>query len=364
MIDHRPANPVARQSVQPFLAPFAPHRLVRSGHIQTLLARRAPAQIRCLAQEQPLLLDAGPSLLPIDEGQTVRLLAYYTPPLSLDEQRGLVVLLHGWEGCSHSNYALILTDALTAAGFAVMRLNFRDHGPDRHVDRYALNRGLFLGILLEEAAAAIRQLSGWAAGLPLSIVGVSMGGNFALRLAGYHRTRPFAQLAQIIAVNPAANPARATDLIDSHPIYRHYFRKRWLASLLAKQALFPQCYAFAPLHAIPTIRGMTDWLIRHYRSALADFTNADDYFAAYRVQTADLAQLTVPVTIIAAMDDPVIDPADLLAFPLHPLLTRYLYPTGGHVGFVNIFPFQHYLPALVLSSLLAGENVDSATKIV
>lgn len=331
---------------------FLPHRFVRSGHLQTLLARRRPLQVLCLAKEQPLLLDGGPSPTPLDGGQRVRLLAYYTPCDKQVERRGLIVLLHGWEGCSHSNYDIMMTDHFMTAGFDVVRLNLRDHGPNYHVNRYTLNRGLFLGTLLDEVATVIHQLAAMAGGLPFYLVGVSMGGNFALRLACHHRQQPIANLAKVIAVNPAANPARATDAIDRHPVYRHYFRKRWLASLLAKQHFFPALYNFAPVRTMPTIRAMTDWLVRHYGHYYGNFHSADEYFATYAVQTDELALLNVPVTIIAAMDDPVIDATDLLAFKPHPLLVRHLHPTGGHVGFVNIFPFQHHLPTMVMDALL------------
>jgi len=337
---------------------FLPHRFVRSGHIQTLLARRRPLRSQITAQEQPILLDAGPSSTPLDGGQGVCLLAYYIPCHKPEERHGLVVLLHGWEGCSHSNYDLMMTDVFTAAGFDVVRLNFRDHGPNLHLNRYTLNPGLFLGTLLDEAAAAIRQIASLAGGLPFSIVGVSMGGNFALRLACRHRLHPFANLAKIIAVNPAVNPARATDLIDHHRVYRHYFRKRWLASLQAKEHFFPSLYDFAALPAIPTIRGMTDWLVRRYGHYYGDFQTADDYFAAYTVPVDEMALLTVPTTIISALDDPVIDATDLLAYPPHPLLTRHLHPTGGHVGFVDILPFRHRLPTMVLDALLAAQSVS------
>jgi hypothetical protein len=30
-----------------------------------------------------------------------------------------------------------------------------------------------------------------------------------------------------------------------------------------------------------------------------------------------------------------------------------LHPTGGHVGFVNVFPLQHHLPGMVMDALLA-----------
>lgn len=332
---------------------FQPRRVVRSGHLQTLLASRTPIRVRTLAQEHPILLDGGPSVTPLDGGQSVRLLAYYSPALAAVERRGLVVTLHGWEGCSHSNYDLLTAQMLTNAGFDVVRFNFRDHGPNYHVNRYSLNAGLFLGILIDEVATALHQVADMAQGLPFYIIGVSMGGNFALRLACRHRWQPFANLTKVIAINPAVNPISATNAIDRQRPYRHYFRKRWLASLLAKEHFFPELYDFGPLRAILTIRGMTEWLVRHYGHAFGDFRTADEYFAAYAVQADELAQLTVPVTMISAMDDPVIDANDLLALKPHPLLLRHLHPTGGHVGFVNIFPLQHHLPGMVLDALLA-----------
>ncbi|MEZ4864163.1 MAG: alpha/beta fold hydrolase [Caldilineaceae bacterium] len=329
---------------------FVPHRLVRFGDIQTLLARQKPNSTLCARYEQPLLLDAGPDVTHADPNGYVRLLAYYTPALT-ELRRGVVLTLHGWEGCSHSNYNIRMANQLIQAGFDVVRLNMRDHGPNLHVNRYALNRGLFLGTLLDEAVNAVQQVARLARDVPFYIVGVSMGGNFALRLASHHRHHPFPNLVKVIAVNPAVDPAHATDAIDQHPLYRRYFRQRWLGSLLAKEQLYPDYFAFSYLQPLTTVRTITDSLVQKYGYRYGGFKTADEYFAAYTVRREDLTGLTVPTLIISAADDPIISAADLEQLGPQPLLELHLHPSGGHVGFVDIFPLQHRLPEMVMAAL-------------
>ncbi|MDQ3249061.1 MAG: alpha/beta fold hydrolase [Chloroflexota bacterium] len=334
---------------------FAPHRLVRSGGTQTMLARYRPRRLLGGNLEQPLLLDAGPDVTGYAPERTVRLLGYYTPAQATP-RRGLVLTLHGWEGCSHSTYNLILTDTLIRAGYDVVRLNLRDHGPGLHVDPYALNPGLFLGTLIDETATAVGRVAAMAGDQPFYIVGASMGGSFALRLAIRHATDPLPNLCKVIAFNPPINPLAATYAIDTHRVFRHYFRRRWLQSLLTKQRLFPDLHDFASLINLPLITQMTDWIIRHADGRYGDFANAKEYFNAYRVTSDALQSLTVPTTIITAQDDPVIPVADFYALAPHPLLDVQIHATGGHVGFVDIFPLRHRLPTLLLDALEGDEQ--------
>src|SRR5215212_7493669 len=138
---------------------FVPHRWVRSGQTQTFLSGYRPRQFRSIAVEQPILLDAGPDMTGYAPDHPVRLLGYYVPTITRKPARGLVLTLHGWEGDSHSIYNLLITKALSEAGFDVFRLNLRDHGPGLHVNPYALNPGLFLGTLLEETATAVQRVA-------------------------------------------------------------------------------------------------------------------------------------------------------------------------------------------------------------
>lgn len=315
---------------------------------------RRPRGIDITSDEQPVLLDAGPDYTGMAPNRPVQLIGYFNSSRQPEASRGLVLLLHGWEGSSHSNMNTVLAQTLSAAGYDTFRLNLRDHGPNLHVNPYLLNPGLFMGTLVEEALAATRQIATLAGDKPFYIMGASMGGNFGLRLATAHTHAPIPNLSKVVVVCPAVDPAHATDALDSNRATRRYFRQRWLRSLRAKQRLFPTLYDFEPLEDLPTVRGMTEWLIQHPRpGAPQRYANADEYFSTYAVDRAELAQLTVATTIITAENDPVIPVADFYALPSHPLLKIEVHPTGGHCGFVDVLPYRQHMPDLVMAELRA-----------
>jgi uncharacterized protein len=338
---------VAYQPAQP----FTPHRLVSQPHVQTLLARYRPAGLTVEQREQPVLLDAGADITGWDRTRPVRLLGYYTPSLTHFGSRGLVLVLHGWEGCSHSVYNLLAADTLNRAGYDVFRLNARDHGPGLHVDPYALNRGFFLGTLIDEIAVATQRIATMAGDRPFYITGASMGGNLALRLALRHRQQPFPNLAQVIAFNPAINPLRCVRALDAQRPYLRYFRSRWFASLRAKQRLFPELFNFDELATIPQIHAMTEWLVARYGQHFGNLRNADDYYSRYSVIGDAFHDLSVPTTIITAANDRVVPVEDFYELTPHPLLKLQVHPNGGHVGYVDLFPLEHKLPRLLLHVL-------------
>lgn len=322
---------------------YLPKHFLRNGTIQTLLSRVQSADDLLVNQnEQPILLDGGEDATGMDPERCVHLLGYYTGHKSPRPRRGLVMTIHGWEGCSHSSYNLVVGSALVRSGYDVLRLNLRDHGPN-----HSLNRGLFYATLLGEVLAATRQVAALAADDPFYILGASLGGNLALRLALAHAAQPIPGLAGLLAINPVLNPSRSSDRLDSHAWIRLYFRRRWLASLRAKQSLFPESYDFAPVEKIPSIRAMTEWMLQHY----SPYPDAESYFAAYAIPPAPLRELTVPVTIVTAADDPIIPADDFYRLPSHPLLNVYVLASGGHVGYTDLFPLRHLLAPMALEIL-------------
>jgi len=67
-----------------------------------------------------------------------KLLSFYSHH---EKSKGLIILLHGWEGSSSSAYILSAGDFFIISGFPICRLNLRDHGDSHH-----LNEGLFMAL--------------------------------------------------------------------------------------------------------------------------------------------------------------------------------------------------------------------------
>jgi predicted alpha/beta-fold hydrolase len=262
----------------------------------------------------------------------VRLLGYYSPQPNM-VSKGLVLLLHGWMGNVNSSYIVAMGEFLFQRGYSIFRLNLRDHGNTHH-----LNPGIFRSDRLDEVFVATQQIAQLEADRPFHIVGNSLGGNFALRLAWRHSQTPIPNLKHAIAFCPVINPYRTTLSMDNGPwIYLHYFRRKWRRSFRKKQAAFPDRYDFAPEIAASTCMAMTEVFIRRY----SPYADAKAYLDAYAVTPEMMKGLTSPATIIPAADDPVIPISDFYDFlGLTPNLRVYIQPYGGHVGFVELFPFR------------------------
>ncbi|MEM7730001.1 MAG: alpha/beta fold hydrolase [Pseudomonadota bacterium] len=300
--------------------PFRPPLWLRPGLVQTALAsqsfrKRGPNP----------MLDAARDIV-IACGDGVRLKGSYSPH---PDNRALVIFLHGWEGSQDSTYVVSCGRYMHERGASVFRLNYRDHG-----DSHDLNEGLFYSTRFNEVFDAVGQAArlGREDGKPdrpVYIVGFSLGGNFALRIARSLRDLMIPKLRRIFAISPVVDPWGAAPLIDANPLYRRYFLKKWTASLRKKQAAFPDLYDFSDLLRERRVLGITEKILpRHSR-----YSRMEDYFNAYRVDPDDLARVPVPIDIITARDDGMIPERDIARLNLAPGSRAIIHDHGGHNGF-------------------------------
>lgn len=266
------------------------------------------------------MLDAAQDVV-LDCEDGVRLKGSYSRH---PDNKALVIFLHGWEGSQDSTYVVSCGRHLYERGASVFRLNYRDHG-----DSHALNEGLFFSTRFNEVFNAVRQAARLSAGAPVYIVGFSLGGNFALRIARSLRDLAIPKLRRIFAISPVVDPWGAAPLVDSNFLYRRYFLKKWSASLRKKESLYPHLYDFSEALKSKRVLGITELIMPLY----SKYPRMEDYFNAYRVDPQDLAKIPVPVDIIAARDDGMIPERDVRKLTLAPGSRMIIHDHGGHNGF-------------------------------
>jgi predicted alpha/beta-fold hydrolase len=314
---------------------FRPHSLARNPHFQTVAssAYRNQGAAMCTAARE-MILEAGPE---------ARLQGFYSPQPD-SASKGLVLLLHGWLGHAQASYNIAIGETLYRHGYSVFRLNLRDHGDTHH-----LNAGLFRGDLLDETFAATQQVAQLESNRPFYIIGSSMGGNFAVRLAWRHSQTALPNLAHTLAISPALNPHHTTLNLDQGPaFYLAYFRRKWRRSFFKKQLAHPALYDFSEILTISTCMGMTEFFVQHY----TPYSSVQAYFDSYTVTPDMLVGLQTPVTMITAADDPIVPVSDFYPFAqLTPWLRLSIQAYGGHVGFIDLFPFRRWIGQAALAIL-------------
>jgi predicted alpha/beta-fold hydrolase len=310
---------------------FRPCFLLRNPHVQTVLSSSRLRNRR----PDPLHHSAAPVILKI--GGT-RLLGYWNAAPAVPA-KGLVILLHGWEGSAFSTYIRCTGRRLHRNGYAVFRLNYRDHGDSHH-----LNEGLFYASLLEEVYGAVKQVAGKMAGAPVFIVGFSLGGNIALRIARRCAAEPIAGLRHVVCISPLLDPHQATERIDAVPYIRGYFLRKWRRSLTKKQHLFPRRYDFDGMLRVGSVRKLTEMLLARY----SRYGSIREYFDEYTLREKALRDIDIPMTLLTAEDDPIIAADDFRRLELPATIRLSLQTHGGHNGFIQGMTLKSwYEPRLV-----------------
>ena len=315
--------------------PFKPPFWLKPSFVQTALA-----SFKYRKRGKNAMVDAAvPKLLHCEDD--VRLMGSYSRN---PQNKALVIFLHGWEGSQDSTYVVACGRRMYDQGASVFRMNYRDHG-----DTHALNEGIFLSTNFNEVFDAVKQAAELADGAPVYIVGYSLGGNFALRIARSLRDLTIKNLNHIFAISPVVDPWAAAPMVDVNPMYRRYFLKKWTASLRKKEAIFPELYDFEPSLKMKRVLAITEDVIPTY----SDYPDMESYFNAYRVDPHDLKTCPVPISIVTAADDGIIPPDDILKLDLNDNARRIIHDHGGHNGFFQSLTgptwYDDYISDIVFS---------------
>jgi uncharacterized protein len=239
-----------------------------------------------------------------------------------------LVLVHGLEGSSDSGYMRSMAHGALTRGIAAHRFNMRGCGGTEHLALTSYHAGQTSDLL-----HVLREIKR-SSNRPLFLVGFSLGGNVALKLAGELGDSARGLLAAVAAVSTPIDLAACAAALErpANFIYENRFLGRLKARIERRHTQAPHIYTLEHLPHIRTIREFDD----NYTGPLFGFGNAANYF---RTQSSNqfLESIRVPTLVIHAEDDPMI-PAEVYripAFSRNPALTLVTTMHGGHLGFLS-----------------------------
>lgn len=323
---------------------FPVNRLLRNPHLQNLLSSGLPRRLALLPARR-LLRNRQQLLLTWNQNTLVGSLN------SHPHSRGLVILLHGWEGSSESAYLVSAAATLYRAGYDIFRLNLRDHGPTHH-----LNRELFNSTLTEETAQAMCQVRDHYPDQPCHLAGFSLGGSFALRIAADCSSD--LDLCTVTAVSPPVNPARVMDELNARSrTYGAYFYRKWKRSLTTKLRHFPDLGYRDALDASRNLDDLNEFFVPGH----TPYSTVADYFAAYSIAGDRLAGLNIPAWLITALDDPVVPVADILTISKSVPINIEITEFGSHCAFLQDFRMHSWIDGRLLEIIESRGAADSST---
>jgi len=306
-------------------AEFSPRRFFSNGHLQTIFGNFLP-RTDALPRAQTVLVEVAPAS-GSQIASRVRCECHWQDA-EVRASRPTAIIVHGLEGSSQSQYVVGNANKIWRAGGNIIRMNMRNCGGTE-----ALTPTLYHSGLSADVDAVMRHFIR-AHKLPsISLIGYSMGGNLALKLAGELGTAAPAALRSVIGVSPAIDLGPSADAL--HEIANRLYEMRFLRALLAryrrKVALFPRAYDPAKADGIRSIRDFDERITAFY----SGFTGADDYY--YRAASARVIdRIAVPTLIVNAADDPFVRllPSTRKAIAANDHITFLESHRGGHCAFL------------------------------
>jgi predicted alpha/beta-fold hydrolase len=309
-----------------WLEDFVPRRWLRNGHLQTLAGNFLPRRY-ALPEPESMLVEVEPARA--DRPACYIVCHCHWQPQAVRRERLTVVLVHGLEGSSSSQYVLGNSARAWAAGLNVVRMNMRSCAGDERLSPSIYHSGLSqdVGSVVEEIVSAQQLRS-------VALIGYSMGGNLVLKWIGELGTRIPAEVKAAVGVSPLMDLTVSSAALHE-PINRGYewhFLRSMLGRMRRKVQLFPQIYSTEGLERIRSMRDFDGHIVARY----GGFADADDYYQrAASSQFAD--RIAIPTLILHSLDDPFIRmlPSTRETLAANPHIRYIETKHGGHCAFLS-----------------------------
>ncbi len=244
-----------------------------------------------------------------------------------DRRALTLIVVHGLEGSSESQYMTGIARTGLAAGMNVIRMNQRNCGGMDHCAATLYNSSRS-----PDVEAVARNLIERDRIPGFVLIGFSMGGNLVLKLAGEWGPDAPREFRGVAAVCPAVNLAAGADALHepSNRIYEYYFLLQLFRRFRRKARLFPGAFDASRLRGIESLRDFDERITAYY----CGFAGADDYYARAAASSM-LDRIERPALVIHAANDPFVRilPETRKQLLSNPNIRYVETQDGGHCAF-------------------------------
>jgi predicted alpha/beta-fold hydrolase len=299
--------------------PFVPHALLKNGHTMTIAAHFWLRRFALPpAEDRHFQVDAES-----------RLLGHCHWQQGKDPGTPLMVLVHGLEGSSDSNYMLGIAEKAWQRGFHVVRMNQRNCGGTERLTPTLYNSGMSA-----DYRAIFDELSADDGFSCIFFAGYSMGGNLVTKMAGECGDAVPSALRGVAAVCPALDLGACADALERRNNY--FYQRRFVLGLNARYArkveIFPEHYSRNGFGPIRTVREFDDAIT----APQFGYCDAQEYYEAAGAKRL-VGKVRVPLLLITAKDDPFVPFEAIRASGVEKnSAIEFVAPKhGGHCGFIS-----------------------------
>ncbi len=262
-------------------------------------------------------------------------------------------MVHGLEGSSDAGYIRSMSQLLLENHFAVHRANMRSCGGTESLCKTMYHAGLTTDTL-----SLVRQIRRQH-NRPVYLIGFSLGGNVALKLAGELGDCAHGLLDAVIAISTPIDLAASVRKMSRREnwIYESRFVNRLKQRIRRRAESLPGLYDIALLAKCKTVYEFDDKIT----APSFGFGTADNYYAT-QSSNQYLSRIQIPSLLIQAKDDPLI-PFEIFEHPAiheNPNITLVASEHGGHLGFISNRKPRFWVDRVVLLWIEEIRNKERA----
>lgn len=302
------------------IEPFVPHRLLSTGHLQTIFGN--------VIDRAGGLHPSDMMLVPLPDGD--RLALQIDEPAGCCARTPTVVLVHGLCSDGDSLHNRRIGKKLLQQGLRIVRFNHR--GANQKLMPFA--KSLYHGACHDDLLIAMEAIAGKWPDAPVAAIGFSLSANILLAMAGRYTER-LARLGNFLGIMAVCPPVDVGSSSEALGRWRNLVFDQYFTLRMRKILRHHKRVHRLPRAAmrVPLICSVRRFDTRYTRQVLG-LESVHEYYEMCSAKHL-MREVTIPSVIVASADDPIVPVESIRRLQHGKAVQISVQKSGGHLGFIS-----------------------------